>query len=165
VHRSRYARRHLIVKSVTNLEPTRQFDRNRALSVSVRYVSFAIIAGVMNLMTQAIVFSLLPVQPLAISILAGTAVGFIVKYLLDKHWIFFDNYDNVSRELNKVFLYASFSVAMTLVFWGFEIAFLAIGSTTFAKYLGAVIGLAIGNFAKYFLDRRFTFKQKAQSWK
>lgn len=51
---------------------------------------------------------------------------------------------------------------MTLVFWGFEIAFLAIGGTDFAKYLGAVVGLAIGNSAKYFLDRSFTFNQKAQ---
>jgi len=153
----------LIFKLSMSVKSSRQVDGDSALTVSVRYVSFAIIAGVMNLLTQAIVFGLTPVQPLAISILAGTAVGFVVKYLFDKHWIFFDNYDNISREFYKIFLYASFSVAMTLVFWGFEIAFLAIGGTNFAKYLGAVIGLAIGNFAKYFLDRRFTFKQKAQS--
>jgi putative flippase GtrA len=126
---------------------------------------FAIIAGVMNLLTQGVVFSLAPVRPLAASILAGTAAGFVVKYLLDKHWIFFDGYGDGRQESYKVFLYASFSAAMTLVFWGFEIAFLAIGGTNFAKYFGAVVGLAIGNFAKYFLDRSFIFKQKASSWK
>lgn len=134
-------------------------------SLLICYVLFAIIAGVMNLLTQGVVFSLAPMRPLAASILAGTAAGFVVKYLLDKHWIFFDGYGDGRQEIYKVFLYASFSVAMTLVFWGFEIAFLAIGGTDFAKYLGAVVGLAIGNFAKYFLDRSFTFKQKAPSWK
>jgi putative flippase GtrA len=134
-------------------------------SLLLRYVLFAIFAGIMNLLTQGVVFSVAPVRPLAASILAGTAAGFVVKYLLDKHWIFFDDNGNARQEIYKIVLYGSFSVAMTLVFWGFEIAFLAIGGTDFAKYLGAVIGLAIGNFAKYFLDRSFTFNQKARSWK
>jgi hypothetical protein len=54
-------------------------------------------------------------------------------------------------------------VAMTLVFWAFEIAFLAIGG--FAKYTGAVVGLSIGNFAKCLLDRTFTFNRPAHKWK
>ena len=139
--------------------------REHSFAILVRYVSFAIIAGAMNLMTQAIVFGLAPVQPLAASILAGTAVGFMVKYILDKRWIFFDDYDGAAQEVRKIFLYGSFSVAMTLVFWGFEIAFFEIGGTQTAKYTGAVIGLSIGNFAKYLLDRGITFNQKARSWK
>lgn len=118
----------------------------------------------MNLVTQAIAFGLAPVQPLAVSILAGTGVGFVVKYILDKRWIFFDDYDGAAKEARKIVLYASFSVAMTLVFWGFEIAFVIVGGTDLAKYTGAVIGLAIGNFAKYLLDRTFTFNAKARSW-
>jgi putative flippase GtrA len=136
----------------------------RSHVILVRYVLFAIIAGVANLLTQAIVFALAPAQSLALSILAGTGVGFVVKYILDKRWIFFDDYDGAAKEIHKIALYGSFSVAMTLVFWGFEIAFLAIGGTNLAKYTGAVIGLAIGNFAKYLLDRTFTFNQKARSW-
>ena len=96
-------------------------------------------------------------QPLALSILAGTGVGFAVKYLLDKRWIFFDGYHGPAREARKIFLYGSFSVAMTLIFWGFEVGFLAVFGTNTAKYTGAVIGLAIGNFLKYLLDRTFTF--------
>ena len=46
---------------------------------------------------------------------------------------------------------------MTLIFWGFEVGFLAAFGTATAKYTGAVIGLAIGNFLKYRLDRAFTF--------
>src|SRR5208283_921394 len=135
--------------------------RERSFAIMVRYVLFAIIAGVMNLLTQWMVFGLAPVRPLATSILAGTAVGFIVKYFLDKRWIFFAADGGVRQEVHRLFLYGTFSVAMTLVFWAFEISFLAIGGTDLAKYAGAVIGLAIGNFTKYLLDRSFTFDQKA----
>ena len=126
-----------------------------------RYILFAVIAGVMNLGAQAVVFAVAPIEPLALSILVGTGVGFVVKYLLDKHWIFFDGYHGPGREARKIFLYGAFSVAMTLIFWGFEVGFLAIWKTDFAKYAGAVIGLALGNFLKYRLDRAFTFNPSA----
>ncbi len=142
--------------------------------LAARYILFAVVAGTMNLSAQAVVFAVSPIQPLALSILTGTGVGFAAKYLLDKHWIFFDGYHGPGREARKIFLYGAFSVAMTLVFWAFEIGFLAAWGTNFAKYAGAVIGLAIGNFLKYRLDRAFTFNQgafkrsapdwKARSW-
>jgi putative flippase GtrA len=126
-----------------------------------RYGLFALVAGAMNLGAQAVIFAIAPVAPLALSILAGTGVGFVAKYLLDKRWIFFDGYHGPGREARKIVLYGAFSVAMTLVFWGFEVGFLAIWQTNLAKYSGAVIGLSIGNFLKYRLDRAFTFNQNA----
>jgi putative flippase GtrA len=142
--------------------------------IAARYILFAVIAGAMNLGAQAIVFGIAPVQPLALSILTGTGVGFVAKYLLDKHWIFFDGYHGPGREARKVILYGAFSVAMTLIFWAFEVGFLAVWGTNVAKYVGAVIGLGIGNFLKYRLDRAFTFNEgafirnapdwKARSW-
>lgn len=125
-----------------------------------RYVLFAVIAGVTNLGAQAVVFAIAPFEPLALSILTGTGAGFVAKYLLDKHWIFFDGYHGPSKEARKIFLYGAFSVAMTLIFWGFEIGFLTVWETNFAKYAGAVVGLVIGNFLKYRLDRAFTFKKQ-----
>ena len=126
-----------------------------------RYVLFAVIAGAIEPGLQAVVFAIAPIEPLALSILAGTGVGFVVKYLLDKHWIFFDGYHGPGKEARKIFLYGAFSVAMTLIFWAFEVGFLALWETSFAKYAGAVIGLALGNFLKYRLDRAFTFNQGA----
>jgi hypothetical protein len=78
----------------------------------------------------------------------GTAVGFILKYLLDKRWVFDDGYSGHRQELQKITLYGVFSVITTLVFWGFEVAFWVIWHTDFAKYAGAVLGLAIGYAAK-----------------
>ncbi|KLK94470.1 membrane protein [Microvirga vignae] len=126
----------------------------------VRYVLFAILATLANLLTQEVTVRLAPVAPLALSILMGTVAGFVLKYLLDKKWVFDDGYDGHKQELQKITLYGAFSVLTTLVFWGFEIAFWAIWRTDFAKYSGAVLGLAVGYAAKFMLDRSFVFKER-----
>jgi putative flippase GtrA len=110
---------------------------------------------------QAIVFRIAPVAALALSILAGTAAGFAVKYVLDKNWIFYDDYTTHRDEVRKVTLYGLFGVAATLVFWGFEVSFWAIWRSDLAKYAGAVIGLAIGYGIKFALDRRFVFRGRS----
>ena len=126
----------------------------------IRYVVFAGIATLVNLATQEAVVRITPLSPLALSILMGTATGFILKYLLDKKWVFDDGYSGHRRELQKITLYGVFSVFTTLVFWSFEVAFWVIWRTDFAKYTGAVIGLAIGYAAKFVLDRAFVFKER-----
>ena len=52
-------------------------------------------------------------------------------------------------------------VFTTLIFWGTEIAFDAMGDEPWLRYLGAVIGLSIGYVTKYYLDRRFVFREIA----
>ncbi len=126
----------------------------------VRYLLFAVLATVANLATQEFVIRITPVAPLTLSILMGTAAGFILKYLLDKKWVFDDAYSGHRKELQKITLYGAFSVLTTLVFWGFEVAFWVIWRTDFAKYTGAVLGLAIGYAAKFVLDRTFVFKER-----
>ncbi len=130
------------------------------MAIFVRYVLFAVISTLANLLTQEIVVQTVPVARLALSILAGTAVGFAVKYVLDKNWIFYDAYTTPQGEARKVFLYGLFSVATTCIFWGFEVAFWAIWETDLAKYTGAVLGLSIGYAAKYMLDRTYVFKER-----
>lgn len=131
------------------------------MTTAVRYVLFAIISVLVNFITQELVIKITPVAPLAISILAGTATGFAVKYVLDKRWIFFDDYTTHRSEARKVTLYAVFSVVTTLVFWTFEITFWMIWQTSTAKYTGGAIGLALGYMMKYALDRRFVFRPES----
>ena len=132
------------------------------MAILVRYVLFAAVATLVNLAAQEIAIRLTPVAPLAVSIAAGTAAGFAVKYILDKRWIFYDAYTGRRDEARKVTLYALFSVATTLVFWGFEVAFWTIWRTDFAKYSGAVLGLAIGYAVKFLLDQTFVFKERRE---
>ena len=126
------------------------------MSIVARYVLFAIVSTIANLATQEAAVRL--AAPLTVSILAGTAAGFAVKYVLDKRWVFYDAYTTHTQEVQKVALYGLFSVATTLVFWTFEVTFWALWRTDLAKYVGAVLGLAIGYAAKFALDRTYVFR-------
>jgi putative flippase GtrA len=126
----------------------------------VRYIGFAVLATGVNFLAQETVVQALPGHPLLLSILIGTAAGFVVKYILDKKWVFFDDYTSHSSEARKITLYGLFSVLTTLIFWGFEVTFWFIWGTTFAKYAGGALGLAIGYMTKYALDRRFVFRSE-----
>ena len=130
------------------------------MTIFVRYVLFAVISTAANLLTQEAVIRVAPFAELTISMLAGTAVGFAVKYVLDKYWIFYDDYTSPEREARKVLLYGALSVLTTCIFWGFEVAFWEIWGTDFAKYTGAVLGLAIGYAVKYTLDRAYVFTER-----
>jgi len=134
--------------------------RGNTPAMFLRYVLFAVLATVANLLAQEATIRLSPIAPLTLSILIGTAAGFILKYLLDKKWVFDDGYDGHKQELQKITLYAAFSVVTTLIFWGFEVTFWILWRTDFAKYTGAVLGLAIGYAAKFALDRSFVFKER-----
>jgi putative flippase GtrA len=131
------------------------------VNIAVRYVLFAVLATLANLAAQEAVVRIAPLAPLALSILAGTIVGFAVKYVLDKKWIFYDPFTDHRDEARKISLYGLFSVVTTLVFWGFEVTFWTIWRTDVAKYAGAVLGLSIGYTAKYVLDQTFVFRERS----
>ena len=135
-------------------------DGSRHFSTLSKYVAFAVLSMTVNLATQEVVLRLAPFAGLAGSIVAGTAVGFGLKYVLDKFWIFYDGYQSSRSEARKVVLYGFFSVVTTLIFWGFELAFWTAWGTSVAKYTGAVIGLTIGYAAKFCLDRTFVFREQ-----
>jgi putative flippase GtrA len=130
--------------------------RSSTMSTFLLYVVFAGVATVANLAAQELFLRVS--GSLAVAILAGTVAGFATKYVLDKKWVFSDRYTTHRQELRKVTLYGAFSVATTLVFWLFEVAFWMAWRTDFAKYTGAVLGLAVGYAIKFVLDRTFVFR-------
>jgi putative flippase GtrA len=90
----------------------------------------------------------------------GTLAGLIVKYILDKKFIFYHVVENKKEDAKKFALYSLMGVFTTLIFWGTEITFDTLLQDPNAKYLGAVIGLSIGYIIKYFLDKKFVFIYK-----
>lgn len=94
--------------------------------------------------------------------LAGTAVGVLVKYVLDKRWIFRFRSAGLWDDARRLLRYGFTGAATTLLFWGTELAFLALFASQSAKYAGAALGLAAGYTAKYFLDARFVFGAPAE---
>lgn len=127
------------------------------MSLALRYLVFGAISTLVNFAVQEAVLRTALLEPLIVSLVAGTAAGFIVKYILDKKWIFYDGYASHAREARKITLYGMFSVLTTMVFWTFEIGFWTMWQTDVAKYAGGALGLAIGYASKYALDRRFVF--------
>lgn len=127
----------------------------------VRYVLFAVTATLANLLMQRAVLAVLSDGlGFALAIFAGTATGLIIKYILDKRWIFFDNTAGVANGSRKFGLYTLTGVATTLIFWATETTFWLTWSTAEARELGAVLGLVIGYCIKYNLDRKFVFASR-----
>lgn len=124
------------------------------------YLVFAMLGTLSNLGTQELVVRSAPAAPLTLSIGIGTIVGFLLKYALDKLWVFRDGYGGHRDELVKVTLYGAFSIVTTLIFWAFELSFWEIWRSDLAKYGGAVLGLGIGYITKFMLDRTFVFQMR-----
>ena len=130
------------------------------MKLAVVYTLLAVIATAFNIGGQDAVVRLYS-GPYAVtlSILVGTAVGLLVKYILDKRYIFRFKAQNASHDAKTFLLYSLMGVVTTVIFWGFEYAFEFLFQTKELRYLGGVIGLAIGYLVKYRLDKRFVFKQ------
>ncbi len=128
----------------------------------IRYALFAVIATVANLMSQRLVLAFgASTLHFAGAVATGTLVGLVVKYLLDKRWIFYDGSTGMRAHGEKFTLYTAMGIITTVVFWGFETAFWYIGQTDIMREIGAIIGLTIGYVVKYNLDKRFVFKNQS----
>lgn len=129
------------------------------MSITVKYIIFAITSTLVNLLFQYISFSIYSgFLELYVAMFFGTIAGLILKYLLDKKFIFYHKSKNKQDEGRAFFLYSLMGLFTTLIFWGFEIGFDYLFENDSSKYIGAVIGLTIGYILKYFLDKRFVFK-------
>jgi putative flippase GtrA len=124
----------------------------------LRYSFFAVLATIANLATQRLILCFGDSSIFfALAVGAGTLVGLVFKYVLDKRWIFEDISAGVKAHGKKFSLYTAMGIVTTAIFWGTETAFWLVWQTDRMRELGAVIGLSIGYVAKYNLDRRFVF--------
>ena len=127
--------------------------------IAFRYVLFAIMSTIVNLGFQYFSFLLYSgFLALYTAMFVGTLAGLILKYILDKKYIFFHETKSKKEDGKKFLLYSLMGVFTTFIFWGFEIGFDFLFEDENAKYLGGLIGLAIGYVVKYKLDKKFVFK-------
>lgn len=122
-----------------------------------RYFLFCLLAIVANLGLQAIAHEILH-TPDWFSIGIGTAGGLILKYILDKKFIFFAEKTTAVRDFTRFIIYTLFGLLTTLLFWSVEWAFIKLWAHQSSRYWGGVIGLSLGYFIKYKLDRKWVFK-------
>ncbi|MBB5721255.1 putative flippase GtrA [Loktanella ponticola] len=132
------------------------------LSLLGLYVVFAVIATIANLLTQRIVLFMNDgAAGFTVAVFMGTLIGLMIKYFLDKRWIFRDLTAGTAANGKKFALYSAMGIFTTAIFWITETAFWLQWRTDMMRELGAVIGLMIGYTVKYQLDRRFVFTNSA----
>jgi putative flippase GtrA len=123
---------------------------------TIQYILFAIISTIVNLSFQYFSFYIYDEKySIYIAMFIGTLAGLILKYILDKQYIFEYESKNKYDDGKKFILYSLMGVFTTFVFWIFEIVFDELYDL---KYVGAVLGLFIGYIIKYNLDKKFVFK-------
>ena len=132
------------------------------MRIPIAYTLFAIIATAVNIGVQDFaVRSYAGPYHLLLSVGAGTLAGLMVKYVLDKRYIFRFQAENAMHDSRTFLLYAMMGVVTTVIFWGFEFGFDHLFGTRELRYLGGMIGLGIGYVSKYHLDKQFVFRQGA----
>lgn len=129
------------------------------VATAARYIVFAAVATVLNLGAQRLVLAGWPGALLA-AMIAGTGVGLIAKYLLDKRFIFDDRREGIAVHGRLFFLYTAMGGITTLLFWATEYGFWRIGQSQSWREAGALLGLGLGYGLKYLLDRRFVFASR-----
>ena len=130
--------------------------------LAINYAIFALIATAANIGAQDLVIRTYSgAYDILASVVVGTGVGLVVKYILDKRYIFRFRARSVAHDSKTFALYTVMGLATTVIFWGFEFGFHHIFETKEMRYLGGVIGLAIGYLTKYHLDKRYVFRTEA----
>lgn len=127
------------------------------------YAAFGAIATAANLGAQGLAHQALGLDQGGIGIgywLAlgfGTGVGLVVKYALDKRWIFDDRTTGAAAHGKRFALYTVMGVATTVIFWGMQTGFVLFWDHPWALYVGGALGLSIGYVVKYRLDKAYVF--------
>lgn len=96
---------------------------------------------------------------IGISILIGTILGFLAKYILDKLLVFEVSFEATTGEARQILLYGATGVVTTLIFWSVEIGFHFAFEQEHMRYVGGIIGLTIGYIVKFLLDSTFVFRK------
>ncbi|MEL6522310.1 MAG: GtrA family protein [Pseudomonadota bacterium] len=129
----------------------------------LRYSLFALISTVVILGTQRISLWIYDGWGgVTVALIIGTGAGLVIKYLLDKKWIFADDRNTVADHTKQFSLYALMGVFTTAVLWTVQYAFWLIWRTEDMFTVGGMVGLAIGYATKYHLDKRFVFNSKPE---
>jgi putative flippase GtrA len=128
------------------------------MTLVLRYATFALLATAVNILAQEITLVAYHGRnALLLAVMVGTAAGLLLKYQLDKRYIFKFTPASIVHDTVAFVRYTVMGVLTTGIFWGFEFFFDWYFETKRMRYTGAVIGLGIGYLLKYNMDKRFVF--------
>ena len=129
-----------------------------ATKIAIFYTLFAVVSTAINIGSQMVsIWIYKGPFSVEISILVGTVMGLPLRYFLEKRYIFNFTSKNLVHDGKLFIFYSAMGVITTLIFWGTEYAFHLIYDTDVMRYLGGAVGLSIGFYVKYQLDKRYVF--------
>ncbi|MBN2533570.1 MAG: GtrA family protein [Spirochaetales bacterium] len=140
----------------------------------ILYMIFAAICTGVNIGSQYILKLLLsPVEALQvlvfrqelyfyIQLVAGTFLGFVTKFILDKFIVFKQKYIDMGHTFKQLLVYSLNALLTTAIFWGFELSFKYVFAFKHSELIGGFIGLAIGYTVKFFLDKKLVFTKPGE---
>lgn len=129
-----------------------------AVSIAFLYSLFAAFSTVINIGFQMLsIWAYTGIYAVEVSIFIGTVAGLPLRYLLEKRYIFSYKSNSIVHDGWLFVLYSFMGVFTTVIFWSFEYAFHLTFANDIMRYLGGVVGLAIGFYVKYQLDKKFVF--------
>lgn len=133
----------------------------KRLAIVVLYIVFASLSTAINIGSQMLSMGIYKgLYSVEISILVGTATGLPLRYLLEKRYIFSFKSSDIRHDGQLFVIYSSMGVLTTAIFWLTEYAFHLLFAEDFMRYVGGVIGLGIGFYVKYRLDKKYVFVTK-----
>jgi hypothetical protein len=123
-----------------------------------KYAVFAVVAIVVNIVAQDLTTRCYagPFH-VAASMIVGTGAGLVIKYILDKRYIFRFVARDAAHDGRTFILYTAMGLATTAIFWAFELGFHHAFATKEMRYVGGIIGLMLGYLIKFYLDKQFVF--------
>ena len=131
-----------------------------AVYIALVYALMSFLTTASNIVTQAIwVLKYKGAFSIELSVLAETAVGFPIKYSMEKKHVFAFKTVSLGHDTSFFTLYALMGIFTTAIFWSVEFVFHFLFDNDVMRYLSGALGLAIGSFIKYRLDKRFVFKR------
>jgi hypothetical protein len=129
------------------------------MKLATIYIILALIASAANIGSQDLIIrNYSGAFAVTVSVAVGTVVGLLIKYVLDKRYIFSFRARDARHDGQTFALYALMGLVTTTIFWGFEFGFHALFDSKELRYLGGAIGLAIGYVLKYRMDKRYVFR-------
>ncbi|KVO37538.1 hypothetical protein WJ85_31910 [Burkholderia ubonensis] len=130
--------------------------------LALSYTIFALVATAANIGAQDfIVREYSGTFAVTVSVVVGTGIGLVVKYLLDKRYIFRFQARSASHDGQTFALYVAMGLLTTSIFWGLEFGFQHLFETKEMRYIGGILGLGVGYVIKYRLDKRYVFRVPA----
>lgn len=128
------------------------------IRLAILYALFVGISMLGNLAAQRIVLAnAWGTHGYVAAVISGTSSGLLIKFILDRRWIFTAGMGKVEPFGRQFLLYSLMGVGTTVFFWSSETLFWVSFRSDRMRELGAIIGLVIGYVIKYQLDKRFVF--------